>query len=221
MFEPALLAELGRGILETLYMTLASTAFAYVFGLPLGVLLAVTDEKGILPCKGLKAILDVIVNVTRSIPFLILMIAVIPFTRFVVGTSIGSSATVVPLVLSATPFIGRMVEASLREVDQGVIEAAQSMGASPFQIICRVMVPESLPALINGAAIACTTILGYSAMAGAGGGGGLGTIAIKYGYQRYRTDIMLVTIILLVLIVQGLQAIGTGLANKLDKKKIR
>ena len=211
---------MGEGILETLYMTLASTLLAYAFGLPLGVLLVVTDEKGILPCKPLKAVLDVIVNVTRSIPFLILMIAVIPFTRAVTGTSIGANATVVPLVLAAIPFVGRMVESSIREVDAGVVEAAQSMGATPLQIICRVMIPEALPSLVNGAAIATTTILGYSAMAGAVGGGGLGVIAINYGYHRYQSDVMLVTIILLVIIVQILQWIGTSLANRLDKKKV-
>ncbi len=220
MFDQAMLALMGEGILETLYMTLASTLLAYVFGLPLGVLLVVTDEKGILPCKPLKAVLDVIVNVTRSIPFLILMIAVIPFTRAVTGTSIGANATVVPLVLAAIPFVGRMVESSIREVDAGVVEAAQSMGATPFQIICRVMIPEALPSLVNGAAIATTTILGYSAMAGAVGGGGLGVIAINYGYHRYQSDVMLVTIILLVIIVQILQWIGTSLANRLDKKKV-
>lgn len=220
MFDQAMLALMGEGILETLYMTLASTLLAYVFGLPLGVLLVVTDEKGILPCKPLKAVLDVVVNVTRSIPFLILMIAVIPFTRAVTGTSIGANATVVPLVLAAIPFVGRMVESSIREVDAGVVEAAQSMGATPFQIICRVMIPEALPSLVNGAAIATTTILGYSAMAGAVGGGGLGVIAINYGYHRYQSDVMLVTIILLVIIVQILQWIGTSLANRLDKKKV-
>ena len=220
MFDQAMLALMGEGILETLYMTLASTLLAYVFGLPLGVLLVVTDEKGILPCKPLKAVLDVIVNVTRSIPFLILMIAVIPFTRAVTGTSIGANATVVPLVLAAIPVVGRMVESSIREVDAGVVEAAQSMGATPLQIICRVMIPEALPSLVNGAAIATTTILGYSAMAGAVGGGGLGVIAINYGYHRYQSDVMLVTIILLVIIVQILQWIGTTLANRLDKKKV-
>lgn len=220
MFDQAMLALMGEGILETLYMTLASTLLAYAFGLPLGVLLVVTDEKGILPCKPLKAVLDVIVNVTRSIPFLILMIAVIPFTRAVTGTSIGANATVVPLVLAAIPFVGRMVESSIREVDAGVVEAAQSMGATPLQIICRVMIPEALPSLVNGAAIATTTILGYSAMAGAVGGGGLGVIAINYGYHRYQSDVMLVTIILLVIIVQILQWIGTSLANRLDKKKV-
>ena len=220
MFDQAMLALMGEGILETLYMTLASTLLAYAFGLPLGVLLVVTDEKGILPCKPLKAVLDVIVNVTRSIPFLILMIAVIPFTRAVTGTSIGANATVVPLVLAAIPFVGRMVESSVREVDAGVVEAAQSMGATPLQIICRVMIPEALPSLVNGAAIATTTILGYSAMAGAVGGGGLGVIAINYGYHRYQSDVMLVTIILLVIIVQILQWIGTSLANRLDKKKV-
>jgi D-methionine transport system permease protein len=219
VFSQAMLQLFGEGILETLYMTLASTLMAYVLGLPLGVLLVTSDEKGIMPCRPLQTVLDVVVNIARSIPFLILMIAVIPLTRAIVGTSIGSTATVVPLVLAAAPFVGRMVESSIREVDAGVIEAAQSMGATPFQIITRVMIPEALPSLVNGAAIATTTILGYSAMAGAVGGGGLGTIAISYGYNRYRPDVMLVTIVLLVLIVQLLQWIGTSLANRLDKKK--
>ena len=219
MFDQAMLGLLGEGILETLYMTLASTALAYLFGLPLGVLLVVTDDKGILPCKWLKTVLDVVVNITRSVPFLILMIFVIPVTRFITGPSIGANATVVPLVMAAIPFVGRMVESSIREVDDGVVEAAQSMGASPMEIICRVLVPEALPSLVNGAAIATTTILGYSAMAGFVGGGGLGDIAIRFGYYRYEDEIMLITVIILVLLVQVMQEVGMRIASSSDRRK--
>jgi D-methionine transport system permease protein len=200
-------------------MTLFSTLLAYVMGLPLGIILVVTEKNGILPNALLNKILDIIVNLARSIPFLILLIAVIPVTRFITGTTIGSTATVVPLVLAATPFIARLVESSIKEIDKGVIEASLSMGASPFQIIYKVMIPEAMPSLIVGATIATTTILGYSAMAGAVGGGGLGSIAINYGYHRYEKGIMLVTIVLLIIIVQILQEAGMKIANKTDKRK--
>ncbi|TCL43520.1 methionine ABC transporter permease [Harryflintia acetispora] len=219
MWNEAMIQMLLLGIVETLYMTLCSTLFGYLLGLPMGILLVTSGRGGILPCRPLFKVLDVIVNLTRSIPFLILMIAVIPFTRLVVGTSIGSTATIVPLVLSAAPFIARLVESSLQEVDQGVIEAAQSMGASPLQIVYKVLLPEALPSLINGAAIATTTILGYSAMAGAVGGGGLGNIAISYGYNRYQTDVMFVTVVLLIIIVQIFQEIGTRGARRSDKRR--
>jgi len=207
-----------QGLLETLYMTIVSTLLAYVIGLPLGVVMVVTDKDGIYPLVTLNKILGVIINLVRSIPFLILLIAVLPFTRFVVGTTIGSTATIVPLVIGAAPFIARLVEASIKEVDKGVIEAAQSMGATPFQIIYKVMIPEAKPSLIVGSAIAITTILSYSAMAGIVGGGGLGDIAIRYGYYRYQNDIMLVTVAILVLIVQAFQEIGMKLAKINDKR---
>ena len=207
-----------QGLLETLYMTIVSTLLAYVIGLPLGVIMVVTDKDGIYPLVTLNKILGVIINLVRSIPFLILLIAVLPFTRFVVGTTIGSTATIVPLVIGAAPFIARLVEASIKEVDKGVIEAAQSMGATSFQIIYKVLIPEAKPSLIVGSAIAITTILSYSAMAGIVGGGGLGDIAIRYGYYRYQNDVMLVTVAVLVLIVQAFQEIGMKLAKINDKR---
>ena len=182
--------------------------------------LVVCRADGIRPCPGLYKVLDVVVNLTRSFPFLILMIAVIPLTRFLVGTTIGNNATVVPLVIAAAPFVARLIESSLLEVDHGIVEAAQSMGASTFQIIFRVLIPEALPSLINGSAIASTTILGYSAMSGAVGGGGLGKLAIMYGYNRYQTDIMFATCVLLILIVQILQEIGNRLSRRCDKRLV-
>lgn len=203
---------------DTVYITLAATFFSYVFGIIMGVALTLTRKGGISPHPLFYSCLDVIVNLTRSFPFLILMIAVIPFTRFLVGTSIGNNATIVPLVLSAAPFVARLVEASLLEVDHGVIEAAESMGASPYQIVARVLIPEAMPSLINGSAVAAITILGYSAMAGAVGGGGLGKLAIMYGYNRYQTDIMIITVVLLIIIVQIFQSIGNSLSRRADKR---
>jgi D-methionine transport system permease protein len=220
MWDSTIVQMLLVGILETLYMTLFSTLFAYAIGLPLGILLVISAKDGIRPNPSLYKVLDIIVNVTRSIPFLILMVTVIPLTRLIVGTSLGSTATIVPLTLSAAPFIARMVESSLIEVDKGVIEAAHSMGASDRQIIFKVLLPEAVPALLNGATIAVTTILGYSATAGFLGGGGLGAIAINYGYYRYQTDIMLITVILLVLVVQVFQEIGMRSAGRSDKRKL-
>lgn len=219
MWDEATLQMLLQGVGETLYMTLASTLCAYVIGLPLGILLVTSAKDGIRPNAVLFKVLDIVVNLTRSVPFLILLVAVIPFTRMVTGTSIGSTATIVPLTLSAAPFIARLVESSLKEVDVGVIEAAQSMGASKFQIVWKVLLPEAKPSLLVGCAIAVTTILGYSAMAGFVGGGGLGTIAINYGYYRYQNDLMLVTVVLLVLIVQVFQGIGMKAAARFDKRK--
>lgn len=207
-----------NGALDTLYMTFLSTALAYLFGLPIGIALVVTDKDGITPVYVLNKTLGVIINLTRSVPFLILLIAVIPFTRFVVGKAIGTNATVVPLVIAAAPFIARLVESSLKEVDRGVIEAAQSIGASPMQIIYKVMLPEAKPSLIVGGAIAITTILSYSAMAGIVGGGGLGDIAIRYGYYRYQKGIMFVTVALLVIIVQVFQEVGMKIAKISDKR---
>ena len=220
MFDSAILSMLGEGLVATLYMTCFSTLVAYIIGIPVGVILVITAPDGIKPKIALNKIIDVIVNIMRSVPFLILLITVIPLTRLIAGTSIGPTATVVPLVIAAAPFVARMVEQSLREVDPGVIEAAQSMGASTFQIIFKVLIQEAKPSLISGAAIAITTILGYSAMAGAVGGGGLGDIAIRYGYYRYQTDIMLVTVVLLVLIVQIFQVVGMRIATKSDKRRI-
>ena len=208
-----------NGVWATLYMTVASTVLGYVFGLPMGVLLAITDKEGLTPNAVVYKILDVIANIVRSIPFLILLILLIPFTRLLVGQSYGSTATIVPLVIAAIPFIGRMVESSIKEVDPGVIEAARSMGASNMQIVMKVLLVEARTSLLTGATIAIGTILGYSAMAGCVGGCGLGDFAIRYGYYRYQTSIMIVTVVLLVILVQIFQSIGMFLAAKLDKRK--
>lgn len=219
MWNADTLAMIGVGTVQTLVMTLISTLFSYLIGLPLGIALAVTAPEGIRPMRALNKALDIVVNLLRSVPFLILLIAIIPFTRLITGTSIGTSATVVPLVVASFPFVGRLVESSIHEVDPGIIEAAQSMGATVPQIIGKVMIPESIPSLVLGGAIATTTILSYSAMAGVVGGGGLGDIAIRYGYYRYQNDIMFVTVVLLVLIVQILQAVGDRFARAADNRK--
>lgn len=218
-FNPQLLELMGIGVLESLYMTVVSTLIAYALGLPLGILLVVTSQDGISPRPALNRVLSVVVNLFRSVPFLILLVCVLGLTRFLVGTTIGSTAVIPPLVLAAAPYVGRMVEASLKEIDHGVIEAAQSMGASNWQIITRVLLPESLPSLINGATIVTTTVLGYSAMAGALGGGGLGAIAINYGYYRYQEDVMWVAVVLLVILVQVFQAVGDRLTLVSDKRR--
>jgi len=210
-----------QGTLETLYMTGLSTVFAYLFGLPLGVLVIITRKDSLLPMAKVNAVLEWIVNIGRSIPFLILMVALIPFTRFVVGKAYGCNAAIVALVIGAIPFVARMVEGSLEEIDQGVIEAAQTMGASTWEIITKVYLPESLPSLVRGLSITTITLIGYSAMGGAVGAGGLGDIAIRYGYHRYEYDIMIVTIVLLIFIVQIVQCIFNTLAKKIDKRIIK
>ena len=219
MLDSQTLAMMAEGTGATLYMTLMSTLFGYILGLPMGIILVVTAPKGLRPNQVIYRILDVIVNITRSIPFLILMILIMPFTRILVGKTYGTTATIVPLALAAAPFIARMVESSLLEVDHGVIEAAQSMGASLWTIIWKVLLAEARTSLIVGATIALGTILGYSAMAGTIGGGGLGDIAIRYGYYRYQADIMIVTVVLLVVLVQLFQTIGMKLSVRLDKRK--
>jgi D-methionine transport system permease protein len=206
------------GLLETLYMTIISTAAAYIIGLPVGVLLTVTDKDGIKPNKTLNTSIGFVVNVLRSVPFIILLVAVMPITRAIVGTTIGSSATVVPLVIAAAPYIARMVESSIKEVDRGVIEASHSMGATTLQIVLKVLIPEAKPSLLLGAAISITTILSYSAMAGFVGGGGLGDIAIRYGYNLGKTDVMLVMVVVLVAIVQLFQAFGGWFSRKNDRR---
>lgn len=219
MWNSQIVIMLLEGIRDTLYMTLASTLLGYVFGLPMGILLAVTDKEGICPNAFCYKVLDVIANIVRSIPFLILLILLIPFTRALVGKSYGSTATIVPLVIAAVPFIARIVESSVKEVDRGVIEAARSMGAGNFTIIVKVLLVEARTSLIVGSTIALGTILGYSAMAGTVGGGGLGDIAIRYGYHRYQADIMIVTVILLIILVQIFQTVGMKIASRLDKRK--
>lgn len=206
-------------IWETVYVTFLSTAFAIFLGLPLGVLLVAGEKDGILPLPAwFMQVLNAVINLLRSVPFLILMILVFPLTRLIVGTVVGTAASVVPLVIAAFPFVARLAESSLREVNPNVIEMAQSMGASPMQIIVKVMIPESIPSLLSNATIAVTTILGYSAMSGIIGGGGLGKIAINYGYYRYKYLIMLAAVVLLIALVQIFQSIGTCLAAKADKR---
>lgn len=218
MFSQVVINMIGKGILETLYMTFLSSLFAYVIGLPLGIMLVVTDKDGIAPFVIVNKAIGIIVNVIRSVPFIILLVAVIPVTRALIGTSIGSTATVIPLIIASAPYIARLVESSLKEVDHGVIEAAQSMGASTLQIIFKVLVPEAKPSLITGGAIAVTTILSYSAMSGFVGGGGLGDIAIRYGYYRYETEIMFVTVAIMVIIVQVVQEFGARWMKHSDKR---
>ncbi len=219
MWSRSVIDMLIAGIGQTLYMTLFSTFFGYLFGMPMGILLTISDKDGLKPNAVLYKVLDVIANIVRSIPFLILMILIIPITRAIAGKSYGPTATIVPLTMAAIPFIARMVESSLKEVDKGVIEAARSMGAGTMTIIFRVILVEARCSLLTNATIAIGTILGYTAMAGAIGGGGLGDIAIRYGYQRYQMDILFVTVILLILLVQIFQSVGMMLANRLDKRK--
>ena len=211
--------DFAFAVWETFYITVLSTAFALVLGLPLGVLLVAGDKDGVLPLPGwLMHGLNIVINILRSIPFLILMICVFPLSRLIIGTTVGTNATIVPLVVASFPFVARLVETSLRELDAGVIEAAQSMGATPFQIITKVMIPESLPSLISSMTTALTTILGYSAMSGVIGGGGLGKVALSYGYYRYQGDIMVVAVILLILLVQLFQTVGTYWTTHSDKR---
>ena len=217
-FSPQIMELIQNGIGETLCMVLISTVLSYMIGIPLGIILVVTDKEGIHPIPMLQKILGIAINLLRSVPFLILLIMMIPLTRKLVGTSLGWKAVVPPLVASAAPYIARMVESSFKEIDAGVIEAAKSMGATTFQIIWKVLLPESKPSLLVGAAISTTTILGYSAIAGAVGGGGLGGIAINYGYYRHESDMMFLTVAILVIIVQIIQEIGMKLARVSDKR---
>ncbi|MCR5301511.1 MAG: ABC transporter permease [Lachnospiraceae bacterium] len=209
---------LVEGIGETFYMVIVSTLAAYILGIPMGVIVYVTGEGGIRRNRPVNLVLSFIINVVRSVPFLILLVAILPFTRLVVGTTIGSTASIVPLVVAAAPFVARMVESSLKEVDAGVIEAAKAMGSTDWQIIWKVLLPEAGPSLLLGMTIAFATILGYSAMAGFVGGGGLGAIAVNYGYYRYQTGVMLITVALLVIIVQIFQEGGIKLVNKIDRR---
>ena len=218
MWDNATTMMVVEGIFVTLYMTLATTFMGYVLGLPMGIALVITAPKGLRPNKIIYKVLDVVVNVVRSFPFLILLIVIQPLTRIIVGKSYGPTATIVPLTLSVAPFIARMVESSLLEVDHGVIEAAQSMGANLWTIIWKVMIGEAKTSLIVNVTIALGTILGYSAMAGIVGGGGLGDIAIRYGYYRYDSSIMWVTVVLLIVLVQLMQYVGMKLSKKLDKR---
>ena len=206
------------GVWQTIYLTVISTVFAYVLGLPLGLLLCVSDKDGIHPMPVLNKILSILINAFRSVPFIILMVAMLPVAKFVVGTSLGNRAVIVTLVIAAAPYVARMVESAAKEVDAGVIEAAQSMGASTLRIICKVIIPEAKPALITGGVISTVTILGYSAMAGTIGGGGLGQIAITYGYQKYDDQIVWLCVALTILIVQILQEFGMYIARRTDRR---
>lgn len=209
-----------EGTRDSLYMTFVSTFVSYLFAFPMGITLVVTKKGGLHPMRILNRVFDIIVNIGRSIPFLILMIAVIPVTKLIAGKSYGPTATIVPLVIASTPFVARLIESSIQEVDQGVIEAAQSMGASLSEIIFKVLIPEAKTSLIVGATISIGTILSYSAMAGVMGGGGLGDIAIRYGYYRYQGDIMFVTVAIIIILMQLLQMIGMKIADKTDKRII-
>lgn len=216
-FAPLLAQSSG----QTLYMVIVSTAIAYLFGIPLGILVVATAPNSICPNKVVHEVLSWIINVGRSIPFIILLVALLPFTRSIVGTTIGATATIVPLTVAAIPFVARMIEQSLLELDSGIIEMAQAMGANTWQIITKVFLPESLPSVIRSVSITIISLIGYSAMAGAVGGGGLGDLAIRYGYYRYQSDVMIMTIILLVIIVQIIQMIGDAISRKIDKRNIR
>lgn len=214
-----LINDMPFALWETTYVTVLATLFAVIIGLPLGVLLVVGEKGGILPLpKWLMSTLNVIINLLRSIPFLILMIMAFPLARLIVGTTVGTTASIVPLVIAAFPFVARLVESSLRELNPNIVEMAQSMGASPFQIIVKVMIPESVPSLISNFTIAITTVLGYTAMSGIIGGGGLGKIAINYGYYRYKYLVMLFAVIILIILVQIFQSIGTRAATRCDKR---
>lgn len=214
-----LINDMPFALWETTYVTVLATVFAVIIGLPLGVLLVVGEKGGVLPLpKWFMSALNVIINLLRSIPFLILMIMAFPLARLIVGTTVGTTASIVPLVIAAFPFVARLVESSLRELNPNIVEMAQSMGASPFQIIVKVMIPESVPSLISNFTIAITTVLGYTAMSGIIGGGGLGKIAINYGYYRYKYLVMLFAVIILIILVQVFQSIGTRAATHCDKR---
>ena len=217
-FDAATMEMLGKGLLESLYMSGLSSAISYLLGIPLGIILVVTDKDGIRPMPALQTVLGIAINLLRAVPFIILLIMVLPITELIVGTVVGSKAIIPPLVIAAAPYIARMVESSFKEVDAGVIEAAKSMGANTFQIVWKVLLPEAKPSLLVGAAISITTILGYSAMAGCVGGGGLGAIAINYGYYRYELSIMFVTAAILVIIVQIIQEVMMRLTRATDKR---
>lgn len=204
---------------ETIYMVLTSTVLSYLFGLPLGIILVITAERHIMENKTLNRVLGAIINAARSVPFIIFLILLIPLTRFLVGTSIGTVASIVPLTLAAIPFVARIVETSLKEIEWGLIEAAVSMGANTREVISKVLLPEAMPSLLLGVAITAINLVGYSAMAGIVGGGGLGTLAYYYGYQRYEDTVMWVTVIVLIILVQGVQMLGDNLAGKLINKR--
>ena len=216
--SPIITNLLIKALGQTVYMVSISMLIASLIGIPLGILLVVTEKNNILSCPIVNRPLSFIINIIRSIPFIILMVAIIPFTRILAGTSIGTTAAIIPLTLAAIPYIARMVETSIREIPFGLIEAAQSMGATPLQIIYKVLLPESLPSILDSMTVVMVSLVGASAMAGTIGGGGLGDLAIRYGYQRFQADIMIITIIVLVLMVQSIQFLGNFLSRKADKR---
>ncbi len=218
MFDSMTNQMLWDATKETLYMVAISVGIAHIIGLPLGVLLTTTDKGHILQNLPLNKVIGAVVNVGRSIPFIILMVAIIPFTRMVAGTSIGTTAAIVPLTVAAIPFVARLVESALKEVDSGVIEAAQAMGSTPAEIIRKVLLPEAMPSLVLGFTLTAVSLVGFSAMAGAIGGGGLGDLAIRFGYQRFRGDIMLQTVVILVVLVQGVQTLGDWVSRRVNKR---
>lgn len=218
--NPEMLDLLLQSFWETCYMVFASTLLSTLIGLPLGIILTVTRKEHILPNPTLNQVLGIIVNATRSTPFIILMVAIIPLTRLIVGTSIGTTAAIVPLTISAAPFIARIIEGNLLEISPGIIEAAQSMGASPMQIITKVLIPEAMHSIVLGVTLAVVSLIGYSAMAGTLGGGGLGDLAIRYGYQRFQPDVMIATVIVLIIMVQAMQSLGDYASKKLNKNKL-
>jgi D-methionine transport system permease protein len=212
------LPNLWSASLDTFFMVGVSTVFTIVLGLPLGVLLVITDREGLTPAPAFNQVLGTVVNAARSLPFIILLVVIIPFTRLVVGTTIGATAAIVPLALAAIPFFARVAETALREVDRGLVEAALSMGCNPWQIITKVLIPESLSSIVLGITITIISLIGYSAMAGTIGGGGLGDLAIRYGYQRFETDVMIATVVLLIVMVQGIQILGNSIARRVSKR---
>lgn len=216
--SPMMIDLLLKSLAETLYMLSVSAIIATVIGIPLGILLVVTEKNHILSCPIMNKPLAFVINMIRSIPFIILMVAIIPLTRIIAGTSIGTTAAIVPLTLAAIPYTARMVETSIREIPSGLIEAAESMGASPLQIIYKVLIPEALPAVIQNMTVVIVSLIGSSAMAGTIGGGGLGDLAIRYGYQRFQADMMIATIVVLIVIVQVIQWVGNNLSKKTNKK---
>lgn len=218
MLNPMIWRLLWQATGETFYMVGVAVVLAELVGLPLGIILVTTERGHILENAPLNRILAIIINIGRSVPFIILMVAIIPFTRKIVGTSIGTTAAIVPLTVAAIPFVARLVETALKEVDGGVVEAALAIGASPSQIIWKVLIPEALPSLVLGLTITAVNLIGYSAMAGAIGGGGLGDLAVRYGYQRFRTDVMLLTVIILIVLVQAMQTLGDWAANRLSRR---
>jgi D-methionine transport system permease protein len=216
--SPEMIRLIANSTGETLYMVAVSALIATILGLPLGVFLATSGKGELFAAPWINRILGVIVNATRSTPFIILVVAIIPFTRLIAGTSIGTNAAIVPLTIAATPFIARLIEGAIREVDQGLIEAARAFGASPLQIVLKVLIPEALPGIVLGLTLAVVSLLGFSAMVGAVGGGGLGDLGIRYGYQRFMPEMMLAVVVVLIVLVQAVQTIGDGLARRLNKR---